>query len=217
VHEDDVKGMKFLRAKWELIPNIALASWLVADIARIAIFAGDLSPRLPEALVLWAEVTVLAALALFVLLRPRPLREDRSPSAIAVALSGSVLPLGYGLLGLNAPLPAWALIAQAVAILLMAWSMLHLGRNFSILPQYRCIVAGGPYRVVRHPMYASYILFDGTMVLGAANIPGVLLWIAELVLLVRRAEYEERLLAASDIQYESYKHAVGDRLMPFVR
>jgi protein-S-isoprenylcysteine O-methyltransferase Ste14 len=55
------------------------------------------------------------------------------------------------------------------------------------------------------------------MVLGAANVAGVLLWFAELVLLVRRAEYEERLLAASDIEYETYKQAVGDRLMPFVR
>jgi protein-S-isoprenylcysteine O-methyltransferase Ste14 len=36
-------------------------------------------------------------------------------------------------------------------------------------------------------------------------------------LLVRRADYEERLLAASDIEYEIYKEAVGGRLVPFVR
>jgi protein-S-isoprenylcysteine O-methyltransferase Ste14 len=132
-------------------------------------------------------------------------------------LSASVLPLGYGLLGTNTSLAAWALIAQGMAILLMAWSALHLGMNFSILPQYRSIVAAGPYRRVRHPMYASYILFDGAMVLGAANFPCAVLWFVELILLARRAEYEEHLLAASDVAYESYKKQVGHRLMPFVR
>jgi protein-S-isoprenylcysteine O-methyltransferase Ste14 len=159
----------------------------------------------------------LAGLVLFVLLRPRPLRQDRSPSAVAVALSASVLPLGYGFLGMNAPLPAWALVTQGMAILLMAWSMVHLGRNFSILPQYRTIVAGGPYGLIRHPMYASYILFDGATVFGAPSLFGILLWVAEVALLVRRAGYEERLLAASDIEYEIYKEAVGGRLVPFVR
>src|SRR5262249_30652616 len=36
------------------------------------------------------------------------------------------------------------------------WGLLRLRRAFSIVPQARTLVTDGPYRIARHPVYASY-------------------------------------------------------------
>lgn len=199
-----------------LVPNIALAGWLAADIARIHVFAGDLGVDLTATSIRWAEMAILAIAAVFVLLRPQALRQDTSPSAIAIAFSATLLPLIYGVVGVNSHSAPIGLAAQGLAILLMGSSMLCLGRNFSILPQYRSIVATGPYRLVRHPIYASYLLFDAVLIFGAGSLTGVMLWLAEFGLLAGRAGREETLLAASDPEYERYRTAVRWRLIPYV-
>src|SRR5947209_4734543 len=49
------------------------------------------------------------------------------------------------------------------------WSLLRLRRAFSIVPQARTLVTAGPYRIVRHPVYSSYLLQYGGVALSHLN------------------------------------------------
>ncbi len=69
----------------------------------------------------------------------------------------------------------------------------------------------GPYRYVRHPFYASYLLFwVGTALASRGWLP----WLVPVVMLtlyVRAATGEERKFARSDLAhaYETYRQSVG--------
>ena len=49
----------------------------------------------------------------------------------------------------------WAVGIQAAGVALTLWALLALGRAFGIAPADRGLVRRGPYRFVRHPMYAG--------------------------------------------------------------
>jgi protein-S-isoprenylcysteine O-methyltransferase Ste14 len=151
-----------------------------------------------------------------VLLRPRPRRIDASPGTLVVAIAATLLLLLYAEAGVMAEASHGVIFVQACALVLMGWATLSLGTNFSVLPHYRSLVTAGPYRLVRHPLYASYLLFDATLVTGLASMTAAALWLAELALLMDRARREERLLAASDAGYRRYAVAVPFRLIPFL-
>jgi hypothetical protein len=48
-----------------------------------------------------------------------------------------------------------SLTGMAVGEAFAVYSMLYLGRSFSIFAEARQLVTGGPYRLVRHPLYAG--------------------------------------------------------------
>lgn len=77
------------------------------------------------------------------------------------------------------------------------------------------LVAHGPYRWIRHPMYSSLILITLALVLDT---PSALRWVTWLLLvatLVVKLNYEERLLASHFAEYSDYSQ-VTKRLIPFV-
>jgi protein-S-isoprenylcysteine O-methyltransferase Ste14 len=197
----------------QLLSNIALAAWLSADAVRVLLLAEDLAGQAVE---IAAAFAVLAA-AWFVLRRPRPLAQDARPATVAVAVSAVLVP---GLMSMLAPAdaePGVGLMAvQALAVLLMGAGIVCLGRNFSVLPQYRVLVTHGPYALVRHPIYAAYLMFDGALAVQSASALGAALWLAEATLLALRARAEERLIEASDPTYAQYKARVRYRLVPFL-
>lgn len=97
-----------------------------------------------------------------------------------------------------------AFAASVVGLLAMALAVVALrtlGRSFSIAPQARKLVASGPYRLVRHPLYLCESLAVVALALasGHANI----LFVLAVVLgcQVRRARLEERLLTATFPEY----------------
>ena len=88
-----------------------------------------------------------------------------------------------------------------------------LGRNFGLVAARRDLVLGGPYRLVRHPMYFGYLLTH-VAVLGmnpsAANVAFYALsWVVQ----VPRLLAEERVLA-EDPAYAAYMGTVRWRLIP---
>jgi protein-S-isoprenylcysteine O-methyltransferase Ste14 len=196
-----------------LAANVTLAGWLAADMVRIALFAGKEFDIGWQAL---AEVGILGIAAVMVLLRPRPRRTDASPRTLAVVIAATLLPLLYAEAGMAAEASHGIIPVQACALALMGWATLSLGTNFSVLPHYRSLVTAGPYGLVRHPLYASYLLFDAALAIGMASVTAAALWLAEFALLLDRARREERLLAASDAGYRRYAVAVPWRLVPFL-
>src|SRR5438093_6767341 len=52
------------------------------------------------------------------------------------------------------------LVVQGIGVFLGAFGYLALGRSFGLVPADRGLVTSGIYRVVRHPLYASYLVAE---------------------------------------------------------
>ena len=109
-------------------------------------------------------------------------------------------------------LAQWTFVCGSVITLAsMAW----LGRSFSILPAVRCIVARGPYRWVRHPIYMGELILLAACVLAAPDGFRLGALAAAIMLLVVRIRAEEEVLMASP-PYRDYAAGVSWRLLPGV-
>lgn len=93
-------------------------------------------------------------------------------------------------------------LALVIALTMALVALNTLGGSFSITPQARHLVARGPYRVVRHPLY----LFEAMAIISATFSSGATTMIICAVLVlasqVRRAQLEERLLSKTFPEYE---------------
>ena len=94
-------------------------------------------------------------------------------------------------------------------------SKLTLRRSFGVAPANRGLIIGGPYKVVRHPIYAAYLINQaGFLLLNPTGWNASILG-ASLVLQIFRIAAEERLLA-HDAGHEKFREAVPYRLVPGV-
>jgi protein-S-isoprenylcysteine O-methyltransferase Ste14 len=107
------------------------------------------------------------------------------------------------------------LVVQLVGLAMCVVSFLSLGRSFGFAAADRGLVRRGPYAVVRHPVYASYILLQGGYLLQSIAIRNVLVMLFVTACNVGRATAEERLLSTSG-PYKAYRHQVRWRLIPGV-
>jgi 2-amino-4-hydroxy-6-hydroxymethyldihydropteridine diphosphokinase len=128
---------------------------------------------------------------------------------IVLALTGTLPPRsGWTWLG---ALPA------AGGVGLALWAARVLGPNLTALPQPvagATLVAEGPYRLARHPIYGGLVLtFAGTAIVAAS--PWALGVTAGLVaLLLAKSAAEERALALAVAGYRDYAGSVRWRLFP---
>jgi protein-S-isoprenylcysteine O-methyltransferase Ste14 len=92
------------------------------------------------------------------------------------------------------------------------FSFFSLGRSFGLVAADRGVTTRGPYRIIRHPLYASYMVTQLGYLLQSASIwNGAVLaftWTCQ----VSRALSEERLLATVPA-YGRYRERVRWRLI----
>ena len=146
-----------------------------------------------------------------------------------VAKSKGVLPRAFGFAGtffgvsiLQLPVAHLSLIAQVIAALLVGLGSLgsflvlwRLGKSFSIMPEARRLVTGGPYALARHPLYTvELVTICGTALQFQAPWSWVLA-AAVLALLWIRSHYEEQVLEAAYPEYGAYR-ARTKRFIPGV-
>jgi protein-S-isoprenylcysteine O-methyltransferase Ste14 len=92
---------------------------------------------------------------------------------------------------------------------------LFLRRSFGLAPANRGVKVDGPYRLMRHPMYAGYLVIHiGNLILFPLWI-NVALYGASWAVQIMRLLAEERLLA-QDPAYAAYMQKVRWRLLPGV-
>jgi protein-S-isoprenylcysteine O-methyltransferase Ste14 len=116
--------------------------------------------------------------------------------------------------------PAWAglgLLAAGAAF--GAWAMKSLGGSFTIrlnVASGQRLATTGPYAIVRHPAYLSYIMELLGLGLALSSLAGLSLAIVAGVVLAWRTRHEERMLVAEfGDEYRDYARRTR-RLLPFI-
>lgn len=107
---------------------------------------------------------------------------------------------------------------QIAAIALSVWAR----RSFqagafrvTAAPGGSSIIRSGPYRFVRHPMYAASLLFIWTAVLSHRSALTLAIGLVVTAVVVSRVIVEEQLLRARYPDYDSYARSTKS-LLPFV-
>jgi protein-S-isoprenylcysteine O-methyltransferase Ste14 len=149
--------------------------------------------------------------------------------ALVSALLGlAILPAFYVVTGMpkaaDYPARSWAIVVGALLFALAMWvfrrTHKELGRNWSVTLEIRDrheLVSGGPYALVRHPMYTSFLLMGlgqafllSNWVAGPAGIVGFA------VLFFARVDKEERMML--EIFGARYRDYMGStkRIIPYI-
>jgi protein-S-isoprenylcysteine O-methyltransferase Ste14 len=177
-----------------------------------------LSSPLPAALYL-----LFCAIPVFIYVgRPAPRARDGRMLPRVAGLAGTLMLLVVGALpqgdALYTP-PEWfggvSTAVSVAAFTLAVYGLLYLRRSLSIIPEVRRLVTGGPYRVVRHPLYAAEILAACSFVFVNPGALAVAVLAPFVVTQLVRSRYEERLLTRTYPQYRDYARTTR-RLIPFV-
>lgn len=164
----------------------------------------------------WSLLLVIVSetlTALFFIFRSNPKTVSTTPSDWLIAIIGSFAPLFFrpaewGIL------PA-ASILIAFGTLLQIISLISLNRSFAIVAAKREIKTEWMYRIVRHPLYASYFVLFGGYLLVHTTLTNLLVYTIMMIFLCLRIYREENHLSL-DPGYRSYMSDVRYRLIPFV-
>ena len=157
------------------------------------------------------QETVLVALFL---IRRTPNVAKNTFTAWTAALIGTfgvmlVLPDGHVVFGAGNIYTA----VQIVGALLVTAAVLSLGRSFGLVAANRGVKTTGAYAVVRHPIYASYLVGYLGYFLAAASIWNFAVIGIALAFQVKRIHIEESLLM-EDPEYREYAASVRYRIIP---
>ena len=112
----------------------------------------------------------------------------------------------------SSTLPALRIVGASTWLfgaVLAFWPIWHLRSSFSIEPAARELTTSGPYRIARHPIYATQILEYAGIWMLHATIPFGIVLVAWFALLRVRVGYEERVLRAEYREYDLYRQRVG--------
>jgi protein-S-isoprenylcysteine O-methyltransferase Ste14 len=162
--------------------------------------------------VLLGEVVVLA----LVLIAPRPTQVSVTPRSLFFTNVATfyflVVSVKTGTQWLPPAVPGLLVL---FGIFLQVAAKLTLGRCFGLLPAIRGIVVSGPYRVVRHPIYAGYFFTHLGFFLVATSWHNLFVYVGLYACQIMRILDEERLLAQTP-SYAAYMQRVRWRMIPGV-
>lgn len=168
-------------------------------------------PTHPQFILLTLSETLAAAL---ILTRKRG---EMSVGAIPVlaAFAGTALPLlvrpgGHALVP---PLVSSALMLSG--LLLSVVSKLYLNRSFGLIAANRGVKVGGPYRVVRHPMYLGYFINQLGFLSGGFSLVNLAIYLVAWACQLLRVHEEETVLQR-DSSYRQFAGRVTAKLLPGV-
>ncbi len=190
----------------EQVAVLALYTWLV-----IRLWPGEFSASN------WYPVLLLLSEGLVVLLLLIRRPTDRISTkgldwALAAGGTFVVLFVGQGGAPLHGPLGA---VLMLLGLAIHVGAKLSLLRSFGVVAANRGVKANGPYRLVRHPMYAGYALTHIGFLLAGPTLWNLAIYATVLTIAVRRIVAEERVLR-EDAAYRDLAEKVRYRLLPLV-
>ncbi len=150
----------------------------------------------------------IGLLAIFPLFRYRPVVKSRDMlPRLGALITVCILPTFMLLerapmnLAFNFASLTMSFAANVMAVLTLSF----LGRSLSVMPEARRLVTGGPYAVVRHPLYFCEILGLFAIVLQYRSLPAVALFVLCVGFQVARARWEEAVLARAFPEFAAYR------------
>ena len=157
-----------------------------------------------------------ALVAVLTVVRRRTGTVDRSRGATVVTLLSVAGPALLRTVAAPGLFPdGLTALVSAAGLLVVIVGKLTLGRSFGIAPANRGVVIGGPYTLVRHPIYAGYLISHVAFACAYPTAWNIAVLLVTDVALVLRALCEERVLAA-DQTYQIYCRRVAWHLVPGV-
>ena len=127
---------------------------------------------------------------------------------LMIFITGDLLPLSF-----------IAIVILVLAIFLGLWSLWTIFiKKFRITNKISSdsrIVAKGPYKFIRHPLYSSLLLILLTIVLNHFSFIRLILWLILLTVMFAKLMYEERSIIKRNTDYLIYKRGTK-RLLPFI-
>ena len=152
---------------------------------------------------------------MFLLRRPAE-AVSRRPRSWLLAFGGT---FGALLLRPGGAHPPWGVQAgfglQLAGLLIAIASLLALGRSFGFVAADRGLKTRGLYAIVRHPIYASYLLIQAGYVLQSLSLHNALIIAFASACNIGRVMTEEMLLSRSPA-YRAYQQQVRWRLIPYL-
>ena len=181
-----------------------------ADAARpLAVYATGMVMRL-------STIAFLLLLAAATILRARPTGKARGLEPRISALIGAFLVYAIPLF----PRRELSLTAEMVSTLLVLfgsaaaiYTLLRLGRSFSMMSEARRLVTSGPYRFVRHPLYLAEELAIIGISMQFFSLSTAFVLAVQIAFQLRRMRNEEAVLAESFPEYAAYRQRTA-RLLP---
>jgi protein-S-isoprenylcysteine O-methyltransferase Ste14 len=157
-----------------------------------------------------------ALVVFFVVFRRRATAISERSVDWFVGFAGTLLPL-FALSPEGEPAVPITLCAILMlgGLCLNITAKLTLLRSFGVVAANRGIKIGGPYRLIRHPMYAGYILTHLGFLLSSPNLWNACVYSVAFVFQLMRIFAEERMLN-EDPAYRELALRVRYRLAPFV-
>jgi protein-S-isoprenylcysteine O-methyltransferase Ste14 len=181
---------------------LSLVVWLAREDPEL--LAERMSSPIQRGQPLWDKVFVVAVLVLF--------------AAWLILMPLDAVRFGWS------EVPGWLQLMGALGVVLSFYIVFLTFRENAYLAlvaklqeeRGQSVVSTGPYRYVRHPMYASMFLFFPGSALLLGSWWGLLLSAVLLGLLVWRIPLEERMLENGLAGYDEYERNVRYRLIPHV-
>jgi protein-S-isoprenylcysteine O-methyltransferase Ste14 len=131
-----------------------------------------------------------------------------------VAFGGTFTPV---LLRPDGAHPQWGLeaglVLQLVGLVICFSSFLALGKSFGFAAADRGLVQRGPYALVRHPIYVSYVFLQAGYLCQSLSVRNLLVVVAATGFNVCRVRAEERVLWTNSA-HASYRARVRWRMLP---
>ncbi|MEN8234121.1 MAG: methyltransferase [Actinomycetota bacterium] len=133
----------------------------------------------------------------------------------ALALFGTE-PISEGVLLGFAQIVGIALVAGAVVM--GVWSVVVLGSNLTIYPSpvhQATLADGGPYRLVRHPIYLAVVTGGLGLGLATLNTAAAIVSLVFIPFFMAKSGFEEDRLVEHVPGYRSYRSAIPYRIIPW--
>ncbi len=184
--------------------------------AFVLIFYASLLVRLAPRLSAHPHIILLAIsellVVLFILIR-RPGEIAQSPYAIFIAFGGTALPMFVRPDDTELVPDMVSTALMMGGLVLTIWAKLSLNRSFGVIAANRGVKVGGPYRIVRHPMYLGYITTQFGFLLSNFELMNLAIYSAAWTFQILRMREEESVLC-DDPAYRDFAGRVSWRLIP---
>lgn len=106
-----------------------------------------------------------------------------------------------------------------ISILTIIWSVWSMKlSHLNIMPDLKhniILVTSGPYKFIRHPMYASVLLTTLMLVINHLTLWRIVFWLVLFIDLHLKFNYEENLLLTKFPEYSEYQSKTK-KLIPFI-